>query len=156
VAGGQVHGLDLADPRQLPHRCEPLLDPLPAASARARDAPLAQAPARPSPTTSHGGLWPRELEKDYVLEESGCYRPIYLGTDRWSTATLFRDGLPRAGLPAFWITKTPEAACVQATVSEWPSRPDVAAAAAITERDWLSRPGGRRVRAYRLGAGGQL
>jgi len=82
VAGGQVHGLDLADPRQLPHRCEPLLDPLPAASARARDAPLAQAPARPSPTTSHGGLWPRELEKDYVLEESGCYRPIYLGTDR--------------------------------------------------------------------------
>src|SRR5258708_16400053 len=67
--------------------------------------------------------------------EALCYRPIYLGTDRCSTATLFRDGLPRAGLPAFRITKTPEAACVQATVSEWPSRPDVAAVAAITERD---------------------
>ncbi len=39
----------------------------------------------------------------------------------------------RAGLPAFWITKTPEAACVEATVSEWPSRPDGAAVAAITE-----------------------
>jgi hypothetical protein len=37
--------------------------------------------------------------------------------------------------PGFRITKTPEAACVQATVSEWPSRPDVAAVAAITERD---------------------
>ena len=47
----------------------------------------------------------------------------------------FVTGYPGPGLPAFWITKTPEAACVQATVSEWPSRPDVAAVAAITERD---------------------
>ena len=54
--------------------------------------------------------------------------------------------LARADLAAFWITKTPEAACVQATVSEWPSRPDVAAVAAITERDRLRRPCGRRVR----------
>src|SRR5882672_7419187 len=33
----------------------------------------------------------------------------------------FCDGLPRAGRPAFRITKTSEAACVQDAVSEWPS-----------------------------------
>ena len=74
-----------------------------------------------------------------------CYRPIYLGTDRCSTAMLFRDAIPGPAARLSGSRRHPRPYACRTPSASGRRRPDVAAVATITVRDRLGRPGGCRV-----------